>query len=116
MLFVGEKRSELAKKMGVRWEDGRLAAKQLFDALEACGVDPKDCLFANWFQSNKRAFIRSYDGPVFAMGKIVQAALEREGIDHIPIVHPAARGEIRKKERYRNHIRKALKVAAEQRT
>ena len=27
-LFVGEKRSELAIKMGVTWKDGRLAAKQ----------------------------------------------------------------------------------------
>jgi len=40
MLFVGEKRSDTAKRMGVTWEDGRLATKQLFDALRDNGVDP----------------------------------------------------------------------------
>ena len=37
ILFVGENRSHLAKKMNVTWKDGRLAAKQLFDALDAIG-------------------------------------------------------------------------------
>lgn len=35
LVFVGERRSPAAIRMGVRWPDGRLAAKQLFDALRA---------------------------------------------------------------------------------
>lgn len=34
-LFVGERPSPKAATMGVTWRDGRLAAKQLFDALVA---------------------------------------------------------------------------------
>jgi len=108
MLFVGEKRSELAKKMKVTWKDGKLAAKQLFDALRANGVDPEDCEFANWWESRKRNYIRNYQGRIFAMGQLVQNALAAEGIKHTPIVHPAARGKIRKKERYIQHIKEAL--------
>ena len=39
-IFVGERRSRRARAMGVRWEDGHLAAKTLFDALRASGIDP----------------------------------------------------------------------------
>jgi hypothetical protein len=111
MLFVGEKRSELAKKRDVRWEDGALAAKQLFDALETCGIDPQTCQFANWFEDGKRTFIRQYDGIVIGMGQVVQRALTEAGVTHFPMVHPAARGRIRKKERYAAHVRGVLEEA-----
>lgn len=108
MLFVGEKRSEKAVKMGVRWEDGKLAAKQLFDALKANGIEPSDCKFINWFEKGTKTKIKSYNGPIFGMGRKVQEALTKSGVEHIPIVHPAARGKIRKKERYIKHIKEAL--------
>lgn len=39
-LFIGEKRSDRAISMKVRWEDGCLAASTLFKALLACGMLP----------------------------------------------------------------------------
>lgn len=106
-LFVGEKKSELAKKMGVSWTDGRLAAKQLFDALIHCGINPDDQEFCNWFEGGKTK-VRSYKGIIIAMGNKVSDALTKENITHIAIVHPAARGKIRKKELYFQHIKERL--------
>lgn len=108
MLFVGEKRSQLAIKMGVTWEDGRLAAKQLFDALEACDIDPQKQKFCNWFEDGGKEIVRSHSGTVVAMGLKVKKALEKEGIPHLFIYHPAARGKIRKKELYESHVRENL--------
>ena len=107
VLFVGENRSHLAKKMNVTWKDGRLAAKQLFDALDTIGFQRDACEFCNWFEGGK-GMVRKWDGVIVAMGSKVQKALRREGIEFIPIIHPAARGAIRKKERYTEHIRETL--------
>ncbi len=106
-LFVGENRSHLAKKMQVTWKDGRLAAKQLFDALDAIGFSRSRCEFCNWFEGGK-GIVRSWGGPIVAMGAKVQKALRADGIDFIPLIHPAARGAIRKKERYIQHVREML--------
>jgi hypothetical protein len=112
-LFVGEKRSAKAVRMRVRWQDGRLAAKQLFDALTACGLDPQLQIFANLFVGDRvnHTILKSIRGsrvPVVAMGKRVQDALAKRRIDFIPIVHPAARGTIRRKDRYIQHIKESL--------
>jgi hypothetical protein len=108
ILFVGERRSAKAKRMGVWWEDGRLAAKQLFDALVACGVDPGACRYTNWFERGGKRAVREHAGPVVALGKKVQTALAARGLAHVAMVHPAARGRIRKKERYIEHVRSVL--------
>lgn len=109
-LIVGERRSELAKKLGLRWEDGGLAAKPLFEALRAAGVDPATCRFVNWFEGGK-SLTRSYRGPIIALGNKVQSALAGEGIAFIALVHPAARGLIRKRERYIAHVVERLRLA-----
>jgi hypothetical protein len=106
-LFVGEKRSELAKKMKVTWLDGRLAAKQLFDALNDCGINPADHEFCNWFEGGKGK-VRNYNGVIVAMGRKVSTALVKENIQHVSIIHPAARGKIRTKELYTQHVRTQL--------
>ena len=106
-LFVGEERSDLAKKMNVTWKDGRLAAKQLFDALDAIGLSRESCEFCNWFEDGQET-ARNWTGIVVAMGRKVQDAMKREGLGFIPIVHPAARGLIRKKENYIQHIKEQL--------
>lgn len=129
---MGEKRSNLAIKMNVTWKDGRLAAKQLFDALDACGIPRKKCSFLNWWpefdrrtktwsEQTPRATIRNIDNrnkeggwgsgdiiQIVALGNKVQKELSKEGIDFIPVIHPAARGTIRKKENYAEHIRQQL--------
>lgn len=116
-LFVGEKPSNKAIAMKVAWVDGRLAAKQLFDALKDNGIDPAEHKFENIFHQreeeiiNKEAVrrIRKTDLVVVGMGQKVQQALDLLKIKHIKIVHPAARGKIRKKERYSQHIKDMLK-------
>lgn len=111
LLFVGERRSNKAKTMDVRWQDGALAAKPLFEALRECGINPVDCTFVNWFEGGKAA-TRRHVGVVVAMGNKVQQALDAEGINYIPLVHPAARGLIRRTDRYRAHVAKQLGAVA----
>lgn len=112
ILFVGEKPSDRAIKMGVEWKDGHLAAKQLFDALRANGVDPHDHSYTNWFVHAKPEHHvntwqrRGYT--VVAMGEKVSAAMVRSGITHLKMVHPAARGLIRRKDRYAAHVASVL--------
>jgi hypothetical protein len=114
IVFVGDRRSKLAVKKGVRWQDGRLAAKQLFDALAHAGIDKDRCAFVNWFERGGPTKIRrlaSDEGAiVVGMGRKVQAALRRAKIEHLELVHPAARGAIRKKERYLAHVAEVLKT------
>jgi hypothetical protein len=111
LLFVGERPSQAAVRMGVCWRDGRLAAKQLFDALCAVGIDPDNCEFVNWWERGSRRRVTEQvrrGGLVIAMGRKVQRELERKGFPHLRIVHPAARGAIRNKERYAEHVRAVL--------
>lgn len=108
-LFVGEKRSNKAVQMKVTWKDGRLAAKQLFDALHYCGINPIKQDFCNWFEGGKNK-VRTTTLPIVAMGRKVSNALKQERINHIFIFHPATRGKIRKKELYLEHVKQALNV------
>jgi hypothetical protein len=118
-LFVGERPSRKAVQMQVSWQDGKLAAKQLFDALLANEINPKLCTFDNVFQptfgeeivckkSLKRILQKHNDGfTVIAMGNKVANILNNI-IPFKKIVHPAARGKIRKKELYIQHIKEVL--------
>ena len=113
-LFIGEQKSMKAAKMGVSWEDGRLAAKQLFEALEYCGINPKECKFLNALDGTGQPNIfRSYGSYQFvAMGNRVAKWLTENGMDDfIKIVHPAARGKIRLKANYFAHVKSALSKA-----
>lgn len=103
LLIVGERRSNLAIKRGVRWEDEALAAVPLFQALRVAGIDPAKCRFVNWFE-NGEAIVRAHTGRIVGLGQKVQKALAAEGIKHIPLVHPAARGKIRLRANYIAHV------------
>ena len=108
-IFIGEEPSPTAIKMQVTWADQRLAAKQLFDAFEANNFDPSNIEFDNLFKNNKVRKkilnqLKKEKRPIVAMGKKVQKVLEENGIAHTKMVHPAARGRIRKKERYAEHV------------
>ena len=118
-VFVGEKRSPKAIALGVTWEDGRLAAKTLHDALRAVGLDPDEQHFLKLFVDDLPGVvdpgaldqIRTLlnDGRVIVgLGRIVQAALQRRGVPHRPMVHPAARGAIRTRARYQRHVARVL--------
>ncbi len=110
--FVGEEPSEKAKKMGVEWKDGRLAAKQLFDALRENGIEPMDHFYTNWFTSktpaNDSRHYQKKGFTVVALGNKVSSAMSKAGIVHLRLVHPAARGKIRLKANYSKHVGEVL--------
>ena len=116
ILFIGEEKSPTAIRKGWRWEDGRLAAKQLFDGLKGAEdiikVNPKECKFVNLFEDEGKRLVKSkslYKYVVIALGDKVSKGLDNHAIKHYRMVHPAARGKIRKKENYINHTREVLK-------
>ena len=97
--------------MGVRWQDGRLAAKQLFDALRAAGVDLKQCEFVNWWERGARQRVGEHirrGGLVVAMGRKVEGALKKKGVAHLGIVHPAGTRGYSQEGTYSEHIRDVL--------
>lgn len=122
-LFVGERPSHQAARIGATWENGKLAAKQLHDALRALNIDPAGQRYVNLWTVpgtgptdepvSAAALVEleqaTRDGyTVIGMGQLVSRALSEHGIPHLLIVHPAARGAIRKKERYTAHVRSIL--------
>lgn len=118
--FVGECRSPTAKKKGWTWKDGRLAAKPLFEALAAMKIDPGAHIFINlwtddaikpvipWQRLERIRAAADAGVIVVALGKRVSTELAKRTIDHVALVHPAARGKIRKRERYINHVKERL--------
>lgn len=106
-LFVGEERSETAKRMGVTWKDKRLAAAHLSKAVEAIGLDWDSLMFKNVFEDDIEE-IRQHDGIIVAMGRKVERELKKHDIPHEYIHHPAARGKIRIIENYKAHVREQL--------
>ncbi len=117
ILFVGEKRSPMARKMKVTWKDGRLAAKHLFTAIEHTGLDVSNCDFMNVYREilaedvvnkNALAIIKNFNGKVVAMGRKVEKVLKNEGIDHEFVYHPATRGTHRNIDRYCEHFKQNL--------
>lgn len=118
-VFVGERRSSRAIALGVHWEDGRLAARTLHDALRALGLDPARQTYVNLFcETDPRAVdadilasIHRYDRAgvtIVAMGRPVQAVLTRAGVAHLRLIHPAARGSIRARSAYQAHVAAVL--------
>ena len=111
ILFIGEEKSELARTKGWSWEDGRLAAKQLFDALRANSVEPSSCRFLNLFEESRATIAKAAKGnTVIALGRKVQRGLIKYNIKHYNMVHPAARGKIRNKQNYINHVTNVLNI------
>jgi hypothetical protein len=103
----------------VRWEDGRLSGKTLFDALRAAGVEPGDqCYLALFRESPERGADRgalrrvrelaAAGVLVVGMGCKVQRALARHRAGHLPLVHPAAPGLVRTRAVYQAHVATVL--------
>lgn len=106
-LFVGEKRSPTAIRMGVTWKDKRLAASHLSKALDYIGIDWEDCRFKNVFEDDIEE-IRQHVGIIVAMGRKVEKILKNHGIEHEFIYHPATRGEVRNIEKYKKHVKEQI--------
>lgn len=128
LLFVGERPSRQAAKIGATWQNGKLAAKQLHDALRALNIDPACQRYINLWHTPGTGPIQEYvdtsalvyiaksiqEGwTIIGMGQLVSRALTEQGITHLLIVHPAARGAIRKKERYTAHVGSVLSLPEE---
>ena len=122
-MFVGENRSKTAIEKGWSWQECQrtgkpvLCAKPLWDALTEIDLNPNEQIFFNLWDDewNKNDFIpeilkeMAEDGEtIVGMGRKVQTELQKLGIQHKEIVHPAARGKIRKTELYRAHLKKVL--------
>lgn len=118
-LFVGERPSHQAIKIGATWQNGKLAAKQLHDALRALNIEPREQRYVNlWTTPGVGPISEPVDAgvltaihmaiaegyTVIGMGQLVSRALTAHGITHLLIVHPAARGAIRRKDRYAAHV------------
>lgn len=122
-LFVGERQSPKAAQLGATWQNGRMAARTLHAALAQAGVSLETCEFLNlWaepglgassmpplpaaltrLQAAQQSGVR-----IIAMGRIVQRALLSEGILFVPMIHPAARGVIRRRARFEAYVREVL--------
>lgn len=119
-VFVGEQRSQRAQQMGVTWRDGRLAASTLHAALREAGIDPEAQRFTNVYPDEQRevdpavlvlvSHLAREGWLVVALGAVAQRELRRAGVPCIPMIHPAARGSIRKTERYQAHVRQTLEA------
>jgi hypothetical protein len=127
LVFVGERRSPKAQALGVSLQDGRLAARTLHDALRAADVDPAAAVYVNLFHDdpadrrpceNAVQAIRSLAAAgalIVALGRHVQAGLRAAGVPFVPLTHPAARGAIRARPVYQQHVRDALAGALQAR-
>ena len=109
-------------------EDGRLAARTLHAALASCGLEPSRQVFVNLFLDpptkepqrpaappvvdramvDQLAACATLGTCLIGLGRLVQRALGREGLRHLALVHPAARGAIRRREVYRAHVAEQL--------
>jgi hypothetical protein len=111
-LFIGEQRSQRAIDNGWTWEDGRLAAKPLFDALKAININPEECRFMNWFESEnpleELEKLSNQGFEIVSLGAKVHDELTKRNVNHIAVIHPAARGKIRLKANYFQHIKERL--------
>ena len=108
-----------AIQMGVRWEHGRLCARTLHAALRAIGLAPEEQGYVNlYFDAEPPALdeavlarlrtLAEEGVEIVGLGRIVQRALERAGVDHRQLIHPAARGAIRARAAYQAHVATVL--------
>ena len=113
-LFVGEEQSRTAKERGWVWGDPQLCSRTLLESIDESGVFSREnARFINLFengtvQESAVQFIKEFSSAVIGMGKKVQKELTKNGIGHYPLIHPAARGKIRKRELYHAHVRETL--------
>lgn len=126
-IFVGERPSPRAIKLGITWQSAGLSGRTLFEALLAAGIVPQEQYYLNLYQSpfkdikldlldeqlcitRIRQLTQQKGLVVIGMGRIVQVRLEKYNIVHHKLIHPAARGAIRRKECYQAHVKENLEA------
>jgi hypothetical protein len=120
-LFVGERPSPRAAAVGATWRNGKLCAKNLHDALLVNNIDPTKCEFVNLWETPGLGACEEepYLWPIrsglavgmtiVALGNLVSRELIRAELPHLKLIHPAARGTIRRTENYRAHVGMVLR-------
>ena len=119
LLFVGERPSKTAVLKRWIWGDFHLSSKTLLEALAACQFPREFADFINVYSDDGKIDLqsieyiqnRSHGSIVIGMGKLAQRALAHHGIGHIEMIHPAARGRIRKRELYQEHVAQVIEAA-----
>lgn len=112
--FIGEKRSEQATRNNWHWEDNVSTAKFLLDCLKDIGLTQDKIIFYNLWSDDgilQEGIINELQYTsliVVGMGAVVCRELDRLNIKHICIVHPAARGKIRNKKLYTQHLQNKI--------
>jgi len=122
-VFVGEARSKTAKENGHSWQSCQttgkpvLSAIRLWDALKHSRLDPNAQIFFNlWDDSGElnefvpeilKEMVEDRE-IIVGLGQKVQNELDKLGIPHLDMIHPAARGKMASKVLYRKHAEKAL--------
>lgn len=119
-VFIGERPSRRAVAIGATWQNGKLAGATLRAALVAAGIDPAQQRYLNlWDTPDGRDCaprlteiqrLVAEGAQIVGMGQIVCRQLAREGIPHRALIHPAARGTIRRTGRYQAHVQQVLGV------
>lgn len=123
-VFVGENRSKTAQERGWSWQECQrtgpvLCAKTLWRALSQprLRLNPNEQIFFNLWDDEWKPNIyipeilkeMEEDGEIIvAMGRKVHGELVKLGIPHKEIIHPSARGKIRKASRYDKHVKNIL--------
>ena len=123
-VFVGENKSNLAKKKDWSWEKcqeerkPRLCAIQLFDALKNCGIDPYSVTILNLLDDEgnlsdsavEKIKLKAEGGiKIVAMGVRIDKKLKLLDIEHLSIPHPASRGVLRRSQVYNAVVKERLK-------
>jgi hypothetical protein len=91
----------------------------LHAALRAIGLDPEEQRYVNLYSDAEppaldaavvaRLRALAAEGvEIIALGRIVHCALERAGVAHRRLIHPAARGAIRARAAYQAHVASVL--------
>jgi hypothetical protein len=119
-VFVGERQSPLAARKGWQWADGRVCAGTLHRALEEAGVAPEEQRWLNLWsapglgtpqepaQTDAVKEAAREGLVVVALGRRVARTLQQAEVPHRVMIHPAARGAIRARERYHAHVREVI--------
>lgn len=125
-LFVGERPSRRALRIGATWQNGKLAGKTLRQALLTLGLDPDIHRYLNLYPNadpapddptyetralEEIAHCLADGYRVVGLGQIVCARLHAHDIPHLCLIHPPARGAIRQRERYQAHVAEQLLCA-----
>ena len=120
ILFVGEEPSKTALERAWKWGDDHLCSKTLLEALDAADFPRNQANFENIFEEGvikkeiiRKVRVRGMTKPIVAMGRKVENALNKHGVAHIPMIHPAARGENRGKELYQSHVKDIINQVKE---